>query len=273
MVQSSEEFRTLIPGETRTVDFILRPAESPVFADLSVDHVTTTLPAPTALASQQAAMSRLALARALGAPATRVARLEKLVARPATRAAAGIVEHDLYWTVRSSDVGVRGFHIYRGSALTGPYVHVGSTRDPYQQFFFDNDPALPTAQAAFYRVTSYAANAKESAPSTPIFAVPLPQVAVTGPADNASLPRGSAQIQWQPVAGALSYVVLLYRATPTFNSVPVDPTVRSADATIAPLAGYWPGECWWSVAAFNSEDPNFATSVSFSAFRKLTLTE
>ncbi len=277
MVSESQEIRVLRPGDARTVDLMLVAAESPVFSRLLPDVVSATLPAPTALASERAMITRLAIARALHAPRERLTRLEQLSAtRRATRAGravTGIVENDLYWTVLQSDIGVRGFNVYRSSeGVDGPFTRIGSTYDPYQMLFFDNDPVLQVNHPMAYMVTSYAANAQESSPTTPIYASPLPPVAITAPDDGAHLPVHAATIRWDDVPGARSYLVLKFATEPSYNTLPIGTLVTHlAGDTSEMLTGLAPGDYWYSISAYDADDPNYATAAAYSAYRKITL--
>ncbi len=265
-----------IPAGPKTVDLALNDAETPVFAPLLLDMVSTTLPTPTKAASAQALVTRLAVAKALRAPADRIARLEKLAAsRDAgvTRANNGVVENDVYWAVTDSDVGVRGYHIYRATHKDGPYTWVGSTHDPYLLNFYDNDPTLQGLDRTFYTVVCYAANGKTSPPADAFLAQPLPQIEAAGPADGAVVAQAGAQVTWNAVPGAKSYLVTVYYNTaPSFNMAPYrTPQVYTAGQTSESFANLPPGDYWWSVSAYNIEDPNYATAATYSAYRKITI--
>lgn len=274
MVSESPEILQLLPGETHTVNLLLDPAETPQFATMLLDIVSTTLPAATAQASEQTMITRLAVARALRAPQERIARLEKLArSRTTSRAAViGIYENDVYWTLLSGDVGVRGFHVYRATEEDGPYTYIGSARDPYLMNFFDNDPALAGQRQMFYTAASYAANGQMSSLAKAIRAVPLDPITVIGPADGARVPVNTAEVSWQPVSGALCYVVTKFDTPPAFNALPVGTTVIHGPTDTAEiLSGLPAGDYWWSVSAYNTQDPDFATAVAYSAYRKITL--
>ncbi|HOF89654.1 MAG TPA: hypothetical protein PLZ36_16355, partial [Armatimonadota bacterium] len=265
------------PAGEKEVNLLLDDAITPVFAPLQLDMLSATLPAPTAAAGEQALMTRLAVARALRAPADRLARLEtraRARAAGATRAA-GWVENDLYWAVLDGDVGVRGFHIYRGTDKAGPYTYAGSVNDPYLLFFFDSDPALQSLPRTYYVVTSFAANGKSSSPSRPFLAEPLPQIEATGPADGAAIPRAGAQVTWNAVEGAKSYLVtVFFNAPPSFNMSPIrTPVVYTNGQTAESFADLPPGQYWWSVSAYNTTDPNWATAATYSAYRQVTIQE
>ena len=274
VVENSSPITGLTAGATQEVDIALTPAQTPSFATLTLDIVSTTLPAPTVTASQQAAMTQLAVARALHAPASRLARVQQRVQRTrAGRAVSSLVENDLYWTLASGDVGVRGFHVYRADATSNPYTLIGSSTDPYMFYFYDNDPVLQPGAAHYYTVTSYAANNATSGTATPIAATPLPQITVNSPADGASAPVGSAVVTWTTVPGAQSYQVTKFNAEPTFNALPVGTTVtHGASETSEVISGLSAGDYWWSVSAYNTTDPNFATAAVYSEYRKITLT-
>lgn len=275
MVTNSDKMLE-IPAGVKTVDLALNDAEAPVFAQLLLDMVSTTLPSPTKAASQQALVTRLAVARALHAPADRIARLDKLVATRSTeitRAISGVVENDVYWAVTDNDVGVRGYYVYRATQEAGPYTCVGSANDPYLLNFYDNDPALQSLDRAYYTVTCYAANGKTSPPADARLAEPLQQIAPAGPADGATVAQAAAQVSWDAVPNAKSYLVtIFYNAAPSFNMAPYrTPVVYVKGETSESFASLPPGDYWWSVSAYNTEDPNYATAATYSAYRKITI--
>lgn len=275
MVSESDRMTNLLAGP-KTVDLVLTDAETPSFAPLQLDMLSSTLPAPTRAASAQAMVTRLAVARALHAPQDRITRLEKLAsARSAdtSRAITGMVENDLYWAVLDGDVGVRGFHVYRSTTKDGPYTLIGSVADPYILFFFDSDPALQDLDQTYYTVTSYAANGQTSTPAGAFLAAPLPQIIPAGPDDGAMVAQANARVSWAPVAGAKSYLVTVYfNAAPSFNMVPIRaPLVYKNGETSESFADLPPGDYWWSVSAYNTVDPNYATAATYSAYRKITL--
>ena len=264
----------------------LTDATTPVFADLSLDIVSATLPAPTAQASNLALMSKIAIARLRNAPQAYQTRLQQFrngkLSTSARRVVSGIVENDLYWSLAAAtatqtyvDVGVRGFNVYRATAATAPFVLTGSLRDPYLLFFFDNDPALNDFAARYYTVTSYAANGQESPPCPAIEALPLPPISGQSPAAGSTVSLSSGAFTWAAVQGALSYVVLIYSVNPTFNDSPVTSLTPSTPTnTSEPLSGsgLTPGTYWWSVQAFNTADPNDATAASYSAYQQVVVT-
>lgn len=276
MSTDSEELSNLQAGNTYTVDLTLLAAESPNFAGLLMDSVTVTLPAPTVAAEGQVLTTRLAAARALGASSERLAHLQQLATtrRPATRAVPGQVETDLYWALNATDLGVLGFNIYRSAQRDQGFTFIGNTPDPYQFYFFDNDPALAVGQTSYYVITSYAANGKVSTPSRTVTAAPLPVITTVAPAENAEV-TPTDRLQWQAVSGASSYLVFIFNTEPTFNAFPVTyaqlPAGSTGLALSQVLAGQPNGTYWWSVSAYNHTNPGEATSATYSAYQRLQL--
>ncbi len=280
MVANSTDMTDIAAVDARALDFTLVDATTPSFAGISSDIVSTTLPpatSPDVVAKVR--VTQLATARALHAPASRIARLEKLAAAPPrTRAAATplpVLEDDLYWTLDTTDVGVRGFNVYRSSTRNGTYTCIGSCTDPYLLFFFDNDPGLQIGQTYYYAIASYAANGQVSKPSLPIGVTSLNSFAASGPANNAVLKQSAAVVTWPALPGAVSYMVLVFNGTqpPTFNASPAnEPTILTATAVSQSLAALQPGDYWWTVSAYNTSDPNYATAASYSEYRHLTIT-
>lgn len=267
------------PGSTTTLNLVLSPAISPVFLDWAMDIVSVTLPQATPSASQQALITRLAVARALNAPPQRLAHLEKLRTlrgSGTTRAVGGFIENDLYWyslSAPDAPYEYSGFHVYRGLTKSGTYTLMGSNPDPDGIYFYDNDPALNDFVPRYYTGVSYAANGSVSAPFAPVLAAPLARINVTGPADGASVKVGTAVIAWDAVPGAKSYLVTKFAVEPTYNAVSVGTmTVHPAGSTSEVLSGLGAGTYWYSVSAYNTEEPNYNTASTFSAFRTITLT-
>ena len=271
-VAVEEDWRILLPGEVRANQHItLVTATTSLFPSLQADIVCSTLPAPTELASEQAMITRLAVARKFKAPRNRLAQLEDRVrqARTTRNTATGMVENDLYWSASDASE-IRGFHVYRGVQSTGNFIFLGSAQDPYQWYFFDNDPALPLDAARYYTILSYAANGQVSPPSKPvIMALPLPQITVLGPANGATAPAGQVQFSWAAVPNAKSYVITIYPTNPTYNTSPIHEAMLSASDTSSSYGVTAGREYWWSVSAYNNSDPNYATSVSYAAYRQL----
>jgi hypothetical protein len=276
MVASTAAMRDIKIGDQRTIDLVLQNAETPHFAGISSDIVSTTLP-PNASNDvvSKVRVTQLATARALHAPASRIARLEKLAAAPVrTRGTGSQLENDLYWTLNEGDTGVRGFHVYRSSVVDGTYTYIGSATDPYLLFFFDNDPGLDVSTKYYYAIASYAANGQVSAPSKPIGVTPLPPLTTATPAKDAVMTQGDAVVTWATLPGAQSYMVLVFYGAqpPTFNVSPAtEPTVHAAGVTQESLATLQPGEYWWTVSAYNATDPTYATAAAYTEYRHLTI--
>jgi hypothetical protein len=256
------------------VDLILDDAVTPAFGTLQLDIISTTLPAPTDRAREQTAIAQVAVARALHAPAERIARLEKLaLTRPSgTRGIGSLVENDVYWSILDSDRGVLGFDVFRTTDPAGAFNYVGSVADPYLLFFFDSDPGLTPGTPYSYTVTSVAANGAMSPASRSVTATPLAPIGVDGPADGATQARADAKVTWLPVDGARCYLVLIYSDMPSYNMAPRrTPLLYLNGETTESFSDLGPGTYWWSVSAYNAEDPNYATAATYSAFRKLTI--
>ncbi len=176
--------------------------------------------------------------------------------------------------VTGNDLGVCGFNVYRGGALTGPFTWIGDAPDPYQIIFFDADPALQPDQQYYYTANSFAGNALMSPTTRPILCMPLQQLEVTGPDSGAIATQDNAVLSWNPVPRALSYVVLLYRTEPTYNTAPLQqPIVLPSTTTTLALGALPAGDYWWAVAAYDAQDPDYAYAGSFSTYRKLTISE
>jgi len=266
--------RILQPGEVReNQNITLSPSAQSIFPRLFVDIVTSTLPAPTPQASEQAMITRLAVARGLRAPRGCLERLEEMArqARATRTTATGLIENDLYWSTPDDVLYISGFHAYRGLQASGQFTYMGSAQNPLQWYFFDNDPALPLDTACFYTILSYGANGQISQPSLPVtVALPLPQINVIAPDDGTVLPAAaSVQFSWDAVPNAKSYVFTIYSTKPTYNATPVYEGIVNGMST-----SYWlnaGSEYWWSVSAYSDEEPNWAKSISYSAYRTVTV--
>ncbi|MHB9106130.1 MAG: hypothetical protein ACYDCO_03650 [Armatimonadota bacterium] len=272
-VSVQEDWRILLAGEVRAnQDITLVTAVSSLFPSVMMDIVCSTLPAPTELASEQAMITRLSVARNFKAPRNRLAQMEDRArqSRTTRNTATGLIENDLYWT--ADDVSeIRGFHIYRGVQSGGNFIYMGSAQDPYQWYFFDNDPALPLDAARYYTILSYGPNGQVSQPAKPvIMALPLPQINVLGPADNHTSTGTNVQFSWAPVTNAQSYVLTIYPTRPTYNTSIVYEEVYDDSETSVPVS-LNSGDYWWSVSAYNNADPNYATAISYAAYRKLNV--
>jgi len=286
MVAQTNDITSLDLTQPNVYNLDLPAAEQPVFATMTLDIVSSTLPAPTAQAAQQSLISRIAVARALQMPKARLDRLLQLRTAPrgstGMRSFNGIVENDLYFYLQPAtpgqtflDLGVRGYNVYRAPSVAAPFVQVGSSNDPYQEMFFDNDPVLNDLQERYYTVTSYASYQQQSVTAPPILAKPLPQISVAGPDAGSSIPRATGKLSWNTVPGAKSYVVLKFTTEPTYDATPiVDVTIHRASDTSEGVASLPPTvqSFWWSVTAYNTTDPNFATAISTSTYRQVTLT-
>jgi len=273
--QNPDDPTILLPGEVReNQDITLASGGTSVFPALTLDIVCSTLPAPTPLASEQAMITRLAVARKFPAPANHLERLEDLARRArATRTTAtGLIENDLYWQTYDDVSTIHGFNVYRGVQPTGDFLYMGSAQDPLHWYFFDNDPALPLDAARFYTIASYGIGGLVSPPTTPVvMALPLAQVTVTGPADGATLPAaGNATFTWTAAPNAKSYVLTIYPTRPTYNTATYFEQIYTESQTAASVWLNGGNEYWWSVSAYNNAEPNYATSVSYSAYRKVT---
>lgn len=281
MVTDSDKITTLSTTAPTTVNLTLTNATTPLFARIVLDIVSATLPEASPQAANQALMTQLAVARALHAPQARIARLQKLqTGTRATRLIQGIVENDLYWDLQPIepgqqyvDEGVQGFNVYKASAQTDAFTYTGSVHDPYQLYFYDNDPALRDLQSRYYTVTSYAANQQESTPAVAILAKPLAQLAVQGPAPDSTVSKTTGRFSWNSVPGAVSYVVVKFDTPPSFNTVPLDNmVVHSSADTSEDMTTLAPGTYWWGVTAFNNSNPTYATAASFTTYYKVTVT-
>jgi hypothetical protein len=266
----------LLPGEVReNQNIVLSPGATAFFPTLSMDIVCSTLPAPTALASEEAMITRLAVARKFRSPRGLIERLENQArqVRATRTTATGMIENDLYWQTFDDVSTLHGFHVYRGQQSTGDFLYMGSAQDPLQWYFFDNDPALPLDAARFYTVLSYGPGGLVSQPAKPVvLALPLPQITVNGPADGTTLPAaGNAQFSWQAVPNANSYVLTIYPTKPTYNTALYFEQVYAAGQTTASVWLNSGSEFWWSVSAYNNAEPNYATAISYSAYRKITV--
>ncbi len=287
MVAESTDVTAPSATTPNVVNLTLTDASTPLFANITLDIITTTLPAPTAQAVNQALMTRIAVANKRRAPQTVLNRLQQLRNNRSTakRIVTGTVENDLYWTLSAQtgqtylDVGVRGFNVYRALAPSSPFVLAGSDMDAYEFYYFDNDPVLSDLAPRYYTVTSFAANGQESSPATAIAATPLPPLTGITPAANGTVSLSSGSFSWAPVTGAQSYSVTIYSVNPTFNDTPVAILPLNANSattsTSQPLlgSGLTPGNTyWWSVQAYNTADPDYATAVSFSSYQQVTVT-
>jgi len=262
-----------MPGEVRAnQDITLDNATSSRFPSVVMDLICSTLPAPTMDASEQAMITRLAVARKFKGSRNRLAQLEDRArqARTTRNTATGLIENDLYWEADDPSE-IRGFHVYRGVQASGDYMYMGSAQDPYQWYFFDNDPALPLDAARYYTILSYGPNGLVSAPAKPaIMALPLPQISVLGPA-GPTAPAGNVEFSWAAVPNAKSYVLTIYPTEPTYNTTIYYEDVSGGSETSATAWLASGKDYWWSVSAYNNADPNYATSISYAAYRKLTV--
>lgn len=282
-----------IPVSPVTVDpIVLSSVTKPAATSpTALYQMSVRLPAASMEASLQAAVARLAIARLTGAPATRIVTLQKIAdgrqsalsgATVRAASAIGVVENDLNWEDLQQSMDVQGYHVYRSSARSGDFIRVGTSTDPYNNVFVDNDPALPLDQPMYYTVTGYAARGIESKPMTPVKAQPLPALANVRSVDVSSevattTADGEIKLRWDPVAGAVGYIVMVYTKYPSFSTMP--DTVESLSSAQTSLTFTYPGvggnpiDYWWIVSAFNvpASQAWAATSAAYSAFHAFTL--
>jgi len=273
--QNPEDLTILLPGEVReNQDINITSGATSIFPSLMLDIVCSTLPAPTLQASEQAMITRLAVARKFRAPGNLVERLENQTrqARATRTTATGMIENDIYWQTNDDVSTIHGFHVYRGVQPTGDFLYMGSTQDLFNWYYFDNDPALPLDSARFYTVASYGIGGLVSPPTTPVvMALPLAQVTVTAPADGTTLPAaGNTTFSWEAVPNASSYVLTIYPTRPTYNTATYYEHIYDGSQTSDSIPLNGGNEYWWSVSAYNNAQPNYATSISYSAYRKVT---
>ena len=275
----------LAAGEVRTINLALPAATSVIFPELDDFRlISTTLPEASTKAAADAMVTRMAVAQANNASAAQLDRLRQMAtSRALTRGVPGIMENDLDWNIYYTpqwyvdnspldfDPSLRGYYIYRSATVGGPFAYIGASPNPYEYYFFDLDPAL-TTDPAYYVVTSFAAGGAVSGPSKVIPSHPMPQLQVTGPDDGASVASSDAQVSWQAVTGAKSYMVLLFNALPSYNSLPTDTKVIAATETSASFAGLAPGTYWWGVSAYNDETPYNADAACYSEYRQVVVT-
>jgi len=247
---------------------------------------SVSLPEASALGMTAAAINRLAVARLVHAPASRIAQFQKIAqGRLATTRAntpIGIVENDLTWEDAQQSLDVQGYYVYRGGSASGKFVKLGMLPDPFDNVFIDNDPQLQLGQAVYYTVTSYAANNVVSTPATAQKAqplTPLTNVQSTTLDGQATVSANtSIKLSWDPVPGAVSYFVLLYTTQPSFNtstdlaSKTLTSSEHSCVLTYPGVAGP-PVHYWWAIAAYDTEASQawLASAATYSSFHEFTL--
>jgi hypothetical protein len=265
-------------GSIVTQNVTLTNAESPVFPIVEFDIFSTSLEKATIQNLQAAALiTRTYAAKTRSTRMVNIAdRFNKRLKRD--NVITSLVENDVSWTVQNSDVGTLGFDIYRGDTLLGDYLNVGKCDDPFMTYFFDTDPALSGKVITYYRLRSYAANNKISKISPKVVsASPLPAFSNLLPANNSSIEKSQAKLQWSKVEGAKSYLIAIYPNEPNANSIPpeyyrIDDNGENLQQY--DISGHTPGDYWWIIAAYNKSQLEIplATSGSFSTYRKITIT-
>jgi hypothetical protein len=290
----------LTPSKLQVPQFVLTTVSNPRLATLKIYAMSSTLPQPTPEASLQAALTRTAVAKIAHLPATsRFVRMRSTsqLARVSAAATAGPfmgnIENLLTWeTISTGADDILGYYLYRSGTLNGTFVKIGQNPDPNNTVFSDYDPALSVNAPAFYTVASYAGNGtatgKVGVPAIATISSALPLITGLLPGasddDSPTVAGGHATLQWAPVAGARGYVVVVYAdQPPTFNSS-LDTTLsgRIYDPattvfTITNPPGVPSRTYWWSVSAYNVrvDDTHIgaATAISYSAYRKVTVTQ
>jgi hypothetical protein len=274
---------TIIPAgiATETQNFSLTTAITPILPTLYMDISSTTMPDATASANTQALISQLAVARALKFSSAKMKVLQLRMERSLSRSGTGTggsVENDVIAGQNSapgSENYVMGYNFYRGTAASGTFVEIGTTTDPFQYIFIDNDPALTPSTPVYYTADCYAANGTVSDPAPSILAQPLPAITNVSPgAPNATgqtVTGTTATLSWTAVPGALSYAVLVFDEDPTFNTIPDANQTHANLGNVTSCVLSTTGTFWWAVAAYNNTEPAYATASSFSAYYKLMI--
>lgn len=275
---------------TQTVpDIQLETTNAPGFISPVAYVMATTLPAPTFKGYEDAATTKLAIARAANASPSRLAALEaQATTKDVTRSMAtgSILENEVIALSTSYDpLDTYGYKVFRATRQNGTFDYIGETRDGTQVLFTDNDPTLSFDTPAWYTLAAYTANGVMSKAAPPVQATPLPSIEVTGDGNTdgtADVVTGNATLSWKGVNGARSYVVLIYTEHPGVNvteNSTLSPYAMPASKNSVTISQK--GTFWWSVTAYNlacntnnPKDLAFtfeATAAAYSQFYKVTV--
>ena len=268
-----------VSGNSYTKDFDLLNATNPILPKLALDLFSATLPAPSATASNQALVSRMAVARMEDAPEKLLKHLtQRSATTRVTRAAGdmGSVENDVwcYWDEINPDAFVyyvRGYHFYRSPNPKDTFIKIGTVYDPFQTVFIDNDPALDGVAGVYYTARAYGPNNRLSDPAPAAFAQPLPPI--NGQSSNLITvdTKQVARLSWNPVPGAQSYTVLVFASLPTYNTLPERDLYRTLTGSETTALINRPGTFYWAINAYNHRDPNLATAAAFSEYQRIDI--
>lgn len=172
-----------------------------------------------------------------------------------------------------------GYVLYRGhdDSFRTSFLPVARSNTPAVTRLVDGAAALSTRTRFFYRVSSYGSGGRESHPSGTVSTMPLDPLASGKPADgDTDLPRTGLQFDWDGVARAEAYQVVLFAELPTvaepvlYASPILDYRAHShvyAGPELDPAEDYY-----WYVVAFDTADPVAATAESYSLVKRFVTT-
>lgn len=157
----------------------------------------------------------------------------------------------------------------------GGYVAVARSGSPSATQVADLSGALSIATDYSYRLTSVAADGRESELSEVADVRPLERLVATAPADGATdVDPATFAFEWRDVDQAAAYQVLLFDRRPGLATAPVYLSPVLNGGTLRHLydgpALETAAEYFWSVVAFDQPTPPRATAESYGAIMRFT---
>lgn len=157
----------------------------------------------------------------------------------------------------------------------GGYVEVARSGSPSATQIADLSGALSIATDYSYRLTSLAADGRESELSEVADVRPLERLVATAPADGATdVDPATFAFEWRDVDEAAAYQVMLFDRRPGLATEPVYTSPVLNGGTLRHLYDgptlEAAGEYFWSVVAFDQPDPPRATAESYGAIMRFT---
>jgi hypothetical protein len=144
----------------------------------------------------------------------------RTVASSRATPAGSVIEVDLFWDYRSWD-DLFGYAIKRGLSANPTFV-TAVLRDPLASAYFDADTVLTPNTTYHYTLhcldtIGFATDGRVGPASDNVTARPLEPMKTVGPSQDA-LVSGDPLFQWEPVAGANAYQIIVWGRFPDLQN-------------------------------------------------------
>jgi carboxypeptidase family protein len=183
------------------------------------------------------------------------------------------IETSLSWSPPSA-TDLAGYVLERAIG-SGSFETIDRFADPTASAYYDLDPVYTTDQTYRFQLSAVSSNAVQSQPSNTASARPLEPLVGLAPAGGATV-SGPPTFSWQAVNRAQRYQVLVLSRPPELTDVDQMPLVwpPAANRAVAQTSStqlVYSGPAlqsgvtyYWTVFAFDQQDPDSATAVSAS---------